>query len=118
MTRICLAPTQRTNRLATALLQQARRTSGADAVAAFHGDIEAEQLLALVGVLLNRAVRDGKPEPIRKGRMGPPLKPLTLSDETRERLLKRFFAGDTSPEARLAHAEHRRIRRNGELARR
>lgn len=109
-----IVPTQRTRRLAVRMLRTAKKAGGSEAVIEHYDELEAEQLLALVSVLLNRAVRDERPEPIRKHRMGAPIKPLELSDEDRARLLKRWYAGDRSPEAVLAYREYRRIHRHGE----
>lgn len=104
-----LAPTQRTQRLATMMTRHARATSGADAVTEFYGDLEAEQLLALVGVLLNRVVRPDVVPPAKK-RLGRPPIPFTLTPEERRLLTRRWWQGDRSPEARLGFTEYRRER--------
>lgn len=107
MTGICLAPTQRTLRLATALLQQARRTSGAEAVAEYADHLEAGQLLALIGVLLTRATKEPRAP---RGTMGRPPIPLKLTDEQRDEFVRRWWNGDKSALAHLAYREHRRLR--------
>lgn len=115
MARVCLAPTQRTNRLATAMLQHARRTSGAEAVAEYVDHLEPEQLLALMGVLLTRATKD---VPTTHRAMGRPPIPLKLTDEQRTEFVRRWWNGDQSALAHLAYREHRRLRdRERRLAR-
>lgn len=97
----CLVPTARTRAVAQMLLRDAAKTTAIDAVLNHLDRIEADQVHALIGVLLTAAKQHKK--------LGRPRMTLHLTESQRREMHRRYRRGERTPEVVEGEREYQRV---------